>query len=336
MAAACRPLFTHPLLVLPPAAAAELHKYWRGAVSTAAVKGTNTSHGGATSLHGGNLQPYGALQHEWDAQLSGLVCDLAAVMLYAAAGQAPQQQQLSSTGALLKPAKLNVGAFGHVLQNLLAHLCAQRLWELAAVATAAGRAVEAVIEADSQQAQEPASPTPGLAMGGMALSSSHAADASGPPVTPAGTSLASSSGASRAADAAKGESMSTHGSTSSASSSRACARSSHGVQPQGAAEELAAAGTWAGTWRHLASGFADARLEAGYLEYVYDTTLPADMAAAPFFMVVAACHGVLTDPFTTDVPIWQQVVFRLLFVALFGVPSSLLVANRGCLRQRGR
>jgi hypothetical protein len=103
-----------------------------------------------------------------------------------------------------------------------------------------------------------------------------------------------------------------------------------------AAEELAAAGTWAGTWRHLAAGFADARLEAGYLEYVFDNTLPADMAAAPFFLIVAAGHGLLTDPFTADAPIWQQVVLRLLFVAMFGVPAVLLMVNRHSLRQRGR
>lgn len=339
MAAACRPLFTHPLLALPPAASVELHTYWRRAVSTAAVKGASASQAAALSRHGGDHKPCDALQHVWETQLSSLVCDLAAVILYSGAGQAPpppqqrQQQQLPSIGAVLLPAHFDAGAIGHLLEHLLSHLCAQQLRELTAVVTSAGKALAATRQVDAEQAQQPASPTSTPAAKRGAGGSSDAAGVVAPPSIGAGVCLAGGSRASRALVTAGGAPVPAGG--GNASSSRACS-APLGMPAPSAAEELAAAGTWAGTWRHLAAGFADARLEAGYLEYVFDNTLPADMAAAPFFLIVAAGHGLLTDPFTADAPIWQQVVLRLLFVAMFGVPAVLLMVNRHSLRQRGR
>jgi hypothetical protein len=69
---------------------------------------------------------------------------------------------------------------------------------------------------------------------------------------------------------------------------------------------------------------------------VYDTTLPADVANVPVFMIVVAGHGVFTDPYDTLTPQWQQVTARLLFAALFFLPPILVLAYRPRLRHGGR
>lgn len=72
------------------------------------------------------------------------------------------------------------------------------------------------------------------------------------------------------------------------------------------------------------------------MEYMYGTSLPADVAVVPVLIVVALGHGVWTDAYVTHIPLWQQVAAQLLFVALFCVPSILLLAYRRRLRHGDR
>jgi hypothetical protein len=310
-----------------------------------------------------------ALQHVWNSQLSAMICDIAAVMMSAAAaagnavqqqheeGQQQQQQQQQppgSMGAPLGPGTFHPAAFTHLLQHLLAHLCNQRLWELVAVLTQAGAEVVAGANRSSPSSLlQPATATGGVVeeeegvagsnenkAAGACSSSMAAAAGGGGCVDDSSLGASSSSSSSRKPVGTGDWAVSTTPGSSSGSSSTcgAAAAASMGRTQQfgTAAEELAASATWAGTWRQLSAGFSDAALEGRYLEYVYDTTLPADVAVVLVFILVALGHGVWTDAYVTHTPVWHQVTARLLFVALFCVPSILLLVYRRRLRYGGR
>jgi hypothetical protein len=330
LATACQPLFTHPLLVLPPAAAAELHQYWQAAISAGAMQGVAQAPGQQGALGAADVpcQRLAALQHAWASQLSSMICDIAAWMLSAAAARHTQQQQQQpdSMGVSLGSGTFQPAPFAYLLQRLLLHLCKQRLWELVALVTTPGHSATTGSRAGQCSSGSEAA-------GG----SREAAGATSASLAAAGGGRDSSRGAGSSRGPAErrgGRVPAPQGSSSSSSSSRSGAAAA--TQLLGAAEELAACGTWAGRWRQLSAGFSSAALEARYLEYVYDTTLPADVANVPVFMIVVAGHGVFTDPYDTLTPQWQQVTARLLFAALFCVPSILVLAYRPRLRHGNR
>jgi hypothetical protein len=92
---------------------------------------------------------------------------------------------------------------------------------------------------------------------------------------------------------------------------------------------------WLTMLQLLACGFQPPALELAYLEEMYHVTFTADVTKAVFLLPVALSFGTLTDPYPSGFSLWDCAC-RLLFVALFSVPSILLLAFRQQLRHGDR
>jgi hypothetical protein len=88
--------------------------------------------------------------------------------------------------------------------------------------------------------------------------------------------------------------------------------------------------------RLLLVGFQSQQQEAAFLSHSYRHTAYADTAAALLFLPMVLSFGVLTDPLGAAVDHRGQLLLRLLFVGLFGVPPVLLLLVRSRLQLGSR